>query len=311
VVFTDHLTRWVEAVPMRCAKAGDPTSLQVAKALMTEVISRHGVPETVLSDQGTAFCKGVMRHIIQWLEIDQLTTSPYHPQCNGLVERFNRTFIGMLRTYPARTRDTEWDERLPLLLFAYRCHYNRNAKTSPFFLRYGHMPSTPASLFLGHTDATARSQEEWLKEVVEFMPRNWHKVQEILEEHAQKIHKENEQLLLQGKLREYEVGERVYALNHESESQKLQYKVKPTWLGPYTVKRKISITTYELEDEATQQTFIAWCGHLKPAHDQAAALNRPARPNAARAGNAVRRVAEAADSQEDKAEEEEKKADEG
>src|SRR6185312_6544526 len=93
---------------------------------------------------------------------------------------------------------------------------------------------------------------------------------------AQEIHKHNEELLAKGKLRVYEVGDKVYALNHESDSQKLQFKVKPTWLGPYTVKTKLSLTTYKLEDEATRETFIVWCGHLKPARDQTAAHVRQA-----------------------------------
>jgi hypothetical protein len=242
--------------------------MQVARALLTEVISRHGVPEALLSDRGAAFCRGAMAHIAEWLGVKQLTTSPYHPQCNGLVERFNRTFIGMLRTYPARTRDREWDERLPLLLFAYRCHYNRNSQSSPFFLRYGHAPTTPASMFAGHTDATALSREDWLKEVVQFMPKNWQRVQDILEEHAQKIREQNEKLLAEGRLRVYHVGDKVYTLDHASNSQKLQYKTRPTWLGPFVVKTEISLTTYQLEDAGTHETFVVWSGHMKPAHDQ-------------------------------------------
>jgi hypothetical protein len=161
----------------------------------------------------------------------------------------------------------------------------------------------PSALFLGHTDATARSREEWLKEVVEFMPKNWQRVQDILEEHAQQIHEQNEKLLAEGKLRVYEVGDKVYALNHESDSQKLQFKVKPSWLGPYTVKTKLSLTTYELRDETTNETFIVWCGHLKPARDQTATR---VRQTGGRAGSVQGDAPAHQSSQEEKEEKEEK-----
>ena len=50
-----------------------------------------GVPEALLSDRGTNLLSHLMRDVCELLGIEKLNTTAYHPQCNGLVERFNRT----------------------------------------------------------------------------------------------------------------------------------------------------------------------------------------------------------------------------
>ena len=63
----------------------------------------------------------------------------------------------------------------------------------------------------------------------------------------------------------YAVGDQVYLYIHESDSKKVEYKIKPRWKGPYTINRIISMATYEITDG--KDTFISWSGHLRPARD--------------------------------------------
>ena len=90
----------------------------VAEALV-EVFSRVGLPKEILSDRGTQFTSELMREISRLLSIKQLTTTPYHPQCNGLVEKFNGTMKSMLKKM-SDERPRDWDRYLPALMFAYR-----------------------------------------------------------------------------------------------------------------------------------------------------------------------------------------------
>ena len=83
------------------------------------MFSRVGVPEEVLSDQGSQFLSGMMKEVSRLLSMKQLVTTPYHPMCNGLVERFNGTIKLMLKRMCAE-RPKDWDRYLPALLFAYR-----------------------------------------------------------------------------------------------------------------------------------------------------------------------------------------------
>jgi len=61
------------------------------------MFTRVGVPAEVLSDQGSQFMSGVMKEASRLLSLTQLVTTPYHPMCNGLVERFNGTLKAMLK----------------------------------------------------------------------------------------------------------------------------------------------------------------------------------------------------------------------
>ena len=62
----------------------------IGRLLVKEIISRHGVPREVLSDRGRAFLSGLI-----W-DSRKTTTTAYHPQTDGLVERYNRTLTDML-----------------------------------------------------------------------------------------------------------------------------------------------------------------------------------------------------------------------
>jgi transposase InsO family protein len=81
ITFTDHFTKWVEAVAI---EKGDAKT--VANCFIKNVILRHGAPEQILSDRGKAFIREMMTEIENELEIKQSMTTAYHPQTNGLTE---------------------------------------------------------------------------------------------------------------------------------------------------------------------------------------------------------------------------------
>ena len=81
-----------------------------------------------------------MSDVCKLMGIHKLNTTAYHPQTDGLVERFNRTLTDMLaKTVEKIGRN--WDERLPYVLFAYRASQQESTRESPFFLLYGRDPS--------------------------------------------------------------------------------------------------------------------------------------------------------------------------
>ena len=83
-----------------------------------------------------------MMGICELLGIRKLNTTAYHPQCNGMVERFNRILKGMLRTHAARFGN-QWDLMLPGVLFAYRNTPHESTGEKPSFLAFGVDPRTP------------------------------------------------------------------------------------------------------------------------------------------------------------------------
>ena len=91
LVIMDYATKWPEAFPLR-----NITSETIIECLI-EVTSRLGVPKEVLSNNGTNFVSTMMRQFCDRTGIHQIKTSPYHPQTDGMVERFNSTLKRFLR----------------------------------------------------------------------------------------------------------------------------------------------------------------------------------------------------------------------
>ena len=112
LVFQDYLTKWSEVYAV-----ADQTAATVAKCL-ADLIYRHGVPTSLIHDRAPEFFAGVLQDTAFILGIKQLPTTSGHPQCDGLIERFNRTLKSMLAK-AVTNKGRDWDKLLGPLLFAY------------------------------------------------------------------------------------------------------------------------------------------------------------------------------------------------
>src|ERR1700754_3182431 len=100
LVFTDHFSKWVEvfAIP-------DGTAPYIAKHYVEDIICRFGPPLVLLTDRGNNLVGSVMTEINRLLDIKAAKTSPYHPQTNGLTERFNKTLCTCSECMQANTKE--------------------------------------------------------------------------------------------------------------------------------------------------------------------------------------------------------------
>ena len=98
-----------------------------------DIFSCLGVPEEILSDLGTQFVSDCMRKVTRLLSIKQLTATPYHPICNGLMEKFNGTMRSMVKRLCSE-QPRQWHRYINLLLFAYREVPQESTGFSPFEL---------------------------------------------------------------------------------------------------------------------------------------------------------------------------------
>jgi transposase InsO family protein len=121
----DFATRYLEAVPLKRTD-----SANVAAALC-HVFVRLGLPQEVLSDQGSNFTSKLMEKVAELLQITQMKTSPYHPQTNGMIERMHGTLKNLLRKTSINRK--EWDDYLPFVCLALRDMENSATGYSPLF----------------------------------------------------------------------------------------------------------------------------------------------------------------------------------
>jgi len=135
----DYATRYPEAVPLK-----DIQAETVAEALLN-TFTRVGVPKEISSDQGSQFLSAVMKEMCRLLSLKHLVTTPYHPICNGLIEKFNGTLKNVLRHMCAE-KPKDWDRYIGTLLFAYREVKQDSLGYSPFELLYGRTVTGPMSI---------------------------------------------------------------------------------------------------------------------------------------------------------------------
>ena len=126
----DYATRYPGAVPLK-----NIDTETVAEALV-DIFSRLGISEEILSDLGTQFVSDCKKEVARLLSIKQLTTTPYHPMCNGMTEKFNGTLkITLKRLCSEQPR--QWHSPHQSFLFAYRGVAQEPTRFSPFELLYG------------------------------------------------------------------------------------------------------------------------------------------------------------------------------
>lgn len=132
-------TRFPEAVPLRSL------STKAVLRSLIKFFSTFGLPKIVQTDQGSNFMSRVFKQVLTQLNIKHHVASAYHPESQGALERFHQTLKSMLRTYCADSAK-DWDEGLPLLLFAVRETTQESLGFSPADLVFGHTVRGPLKL---------------------------------------------------------------------------------------------------------------------------------------------------------------------
>ena len=130
IVFTEYLSKFPQADPIT-SKSAD----EIAEKFF-DYISLFGPPKEIISDQGREFWNKVVDSLTKITGIERVVTSSYHPQTNGMVERFNQTVIKALMKHVNENK-LEWHKWLPYVLFAYRTRIHSTTKLTPYELIYG------------------------------------------------------------------------------------------------------------------------------------------------------------------------------
>lgn len=148
----DGFTKWVEAFPIR-----RHTASVVARIIFEQIILRYGAPLRILSDQGAEFTSEMFAELCRLMKIDKVRSTPYHPQVNGMLERFHRTLNTMLAKVVSE-HQRDWHEHLPAVLAAYRATVHEATGFSPNRLFLGKENRLPVDLVYGAVVDDARER---------------------------------------------------------------------------------------------------------------------------------------------------------
>ena len=221
IVFIDYLTKWVEVFP-----SSDQSALTIACLLVENIISRHGVPKELLSDCGAAFLSKLLHEVYKLMGIHKVSTTAYHPQTDGLVERFHCTLTSML----SKTTGLDWDDRIPYVLFAYRCSVQESTGESPFFMLYGRDPQLLTKEALTKpTELCYLEVDDYRAELVQNLSEAWERARKDVRK-AQR--KQQKHLNKRVRMPNFVVGDQVFVYKPSAKTGKA-YKFAKPFYGPY------------------------------------------------------------------------------
>ena len=196
----------------------------------------------------------------QKLGIEKTHTTPYRPQSDGLVERYNATLQRTLSMLVNENRN-DWDDHLPYVLMAYRASVQESTKCTPCSLMFGREISLPLDHMVGQPpemenfDISCHVEYyEWLKET---MCQSFEKGSRKLRTGSATTEKYYDRGL---KVRSYEVGSFIWRWYPPTANVKLGLG----WTGPYKVLEKLSECTYKIQKSPNDRSLVVHVDHMKP-----------------------------------------------
>ncbi|GFU89968.1 retrovirus-related Pol polyprotein from transposon 412 [Trichonephila clavipes] len=262
IVCTDYSTRYAITKALPTAEVDE-----IAKFLLEEIVLRHGAPRVIITDRGAVFRSRLVSSLVDLCNIDHRFTTAYHPQTNGLTERFNKTLADMLSMY-VDVEQKNWDEILPFVTFAYNTAKQETTGFTPFYLLHG------------------REAETTLDTMLPFCPNDFDdnnitKIAARAEESRQlaRVHtlraqdKDRRRYDSKHQMVSYAPGDLVWVYTPVRKSRSLR-KLLRRYFGPYQVLRRLSAVTYEVQDfdPASRKRKLREVVHvlrMKPYHDPA------------------------------------------
>ncbi|KAL6480097.1 hypothetical protein MHYP_G00111300 [Metynnis hypsauchen] len=157
LVVMDHFTHFVQAYA--CTNKSAKTA---AEKIFGDFVLKFGFPTRLHHDQGREFENKLFAECQKICGIQNSQTTPYHPQGNGQVERFNRTLLAMLRTLPDKMK-ADWRTSLAKVVHAYNCTWNESTGFAPYFLLFGRNPRLPINIMFNIPPShTSPSHQEYV-----------------------------------------------------------------------------------------------------------------------------------------------------
>lgn len=160
LVAIDYFTKWVEAETF--AKV---TERMVARFIKHNIICRHGLPESLVTDNAKNLNSALIDKLCTQFKINHQNSTIYRPQMNGAVEAANKNIKRIMRKMIETHRD--WHEQLPFALMAYRTSTRTSTGATPYSLVYGNEAVLPAEIEIPSLRVlmeTKLEDAEWVKE---------------------------------------------------------------------------------------------------------------------------------------------------
>ena len=236
-VATDYVTHWVEAKALPSIDGP-----QIADFIYNEIITRHGAPRVILTDQHKTFRSKLIVELTKRCNITQASTSGYRPQTNGLTEAMNKFLCQALAKF-VNQQHNDWDEYLSSILMAYRfTPCTRSTQYSPFYLLHGYDPLWPMDTAFILPGDPIPSADVHLQNIIERLQtaqaeakRNISNAKLTMKEYYDRLATDPD----------LQVGDLVY-LHVPHVKAGLSKKLYSPWQGPYQILERLSPVNFKI-----------------------------------------------------------------
>ena len=269
LVVVDHFTHFAQVYPTK-----NKSGRAAADKIFNNFVLKFGFPKFLHHDQGKEFENKLFQRLQEMAGVEASRTTPYHPQGNGKVERFNRTIVNMLKTLEEKEK-RRWADHVDKLVFAYNCTRNDTTTFSPFYLMFGRSPRLPVDfLFDVHNEDDAgktRSHSEFSETWKHAMSEAYAVVKEQVKKNALRGKKHYDKRTFGACL---DVGDRVLVRNVSERGG--TGKLRSYWeddVYVVTAKKNPDIPVYTVETESKRvkkkvrvlhRNLLLPCDHLPP-----------------------------------------------
>nr|XP_025617259.1 uncharacterized protein LOC112709589 [Arachis hypogaea] len=236
IVAIDYYTKWIEAEPLASI-----SSAHCRKFMWRQVITRFGIPEVVISDNGTQFTDKKFTGFLNGLGIRQKFSSVEHPRTNGQVESANKVILSGLKRRLDNKKGA-WADELASVLWSYRTTEQSSTKETPFRLTYGVDAVIPVEIGEPSPRLLLKGVEEAVeKDLIEEAREMAHLTETALKQRVALRY--NTKVLK----REFEPNDLVLRRNDIGLPTPGEGKLAANWEGPYRIKKVMGKGAFKLE----------------------------------------------------------------
>jgi hypoxanthine-guanine phosphoribosyltransferase len=241
----DNLSKYLIAVPLH-----DQTAEEVSEKLLEHVLLIYGIPQAIVTDQGSNFMSDVFKRLCQLFQIEKLHTSVYHPESNGALERTHKTLVAYLRSYVDK-QQMLWNQWLPFACFCFNTTPHSITKYSPYEMLFGRKCNLPGEL-------GERGPLYNYDDIVQVIKHRMRESHHIARQNLQKFKERQRERVPEKNVSKIQVNDLVLV-----QKKPRHNKLDALWEGPYEVK-ELRLPNLVLQRIGKRKTCILHMNLVKP-----------------------------------------------